>query len=160
MEGDEGRKKRRERALRLLATREVSQKELADRLRRWGAEVGEAEALVASAREAGLIDEARLARSWVAARKGARGVRALSMELRRRGVPDGEAEGALAAVTGDDQRDAARVLLERAAGRLAGLAPDVARRRAWAMLARRGFGGDVAAEVVDLVLGDGELGGR
>jgi regulatory protein len=106
----------------------------------------------------GILDDAAFAAQWVESRDRARprGERALQAELRRNGIDAGTVAGALderreRATDGDGlgaEEDAARRLLDRHAAALGRVAdPRVRRQRAYALLARNGFGPDVAGDV-------------
>ncbi len=150
------RKRRRERALRLLVSRELSGEDLRGRLGKWGASAEEAEALVASARESGLINEERLAEAWVAGRQGQRGKRQLRQELRRRGVGEETADAAVSVVDVEVEVRAARNLTRLHLRRLQGLPAVVAQRRLAGLLGRRGFGGAALREGLSLLGREGE----
>lgn len=70
-----------------------------------------------------------------------------------RGVADADAEAALATIDPEEEKEVAVALARRRAGRTAGLAEPVRRRRLVAFLARRGYPGDVAMAAVNEVLG-------
>ena len=100
--------------------------------------------------EVGLIDDAAFASAWVESRHRSRGLapRALAQELRRKGVDDEEAKAALEQIDEDDQRAAARALVDRKMRSVRGLDPQVATRRLAGMLARKGYGAGLAFSVV------------
>jgi len=100
--------------------------------------------------EVGLIDDSQYARAWVDARHRGRGLarRALSQELRQRGVPEPEAARALAELDPAVERATARRLVDRKLAGMAGLDPAVRMRRLSAMLARKGYPASTAYEVV------------
>ncbi|GAA4423640.1 recombination regulator RecX [Georgenia halophila] len=106
--------------------------------------------------EVGLIDDVAYAEMLVRTRHSERGLarRALAEELRRKGIDPEVAEVALEQVDGDDERAAARHLVEKKARSTAGLDPQVRRRRMAAMLGRKGFGAGVSMRVVDEVLAE------
>lgn len=100
--------------------------------------------------EAGLIDDAAFAHAWVESRHHGRGLarRALSAELRQRGVPDGEVRSAVSMLRPQDEVDTARRLV---AGRVAasrGRPMPARARQLMGMLARKGYAAGLAAEVV------------
>jgi regulatory protein len=100
--------------------------------------------------EVGLVDDEAFATAWVNSRHRGRGLarRALSNELRRRGVDPGIISDAVSQVSTDDEAAAARALVDRRLRSMSGLAHDVKRRRLLGMLARKGFGGSLAQRVV------------
>jgi SOS response regulatory protein OraA/RecX len=86
---------------------------------------------------AGLVDDARLARARAAALADRGwGDLAVAARLRREGLEEGEVRAALANLPPE---------AERAAALVAGLAD---RRKAWSLLARRGFSPDASEEVL------------
>lgn len=137
-------------ALRLLEVRARTQSELERALARKGCPPEVVDAVVARLASVGLVDDRAFARMWVEQRAGgqARGRRALWSELHRKGVQRAVIEEALAAVDEDVEREAARKLCERRARGMSGVAPEVARRRLLALLARRGYSESLAREVV------------
>jgi regulatory protein len=114
--------------------------------------------------EVGLIDDAAYARQWVESRHRSRGLapRALAQELRRKGVDDDDAKAALEQIDEDDQRAAARALVDKKLRSMRGLDHQVATRRLAGLLARKGYAAGLAFSVVREALaeagGDDELG--
>jgi regulatory protein len=114
--------------------------------------------------EVGLIDDAAYARQWVESRHRSRGLapRALAQELRRKGVDDDDAKAALEQIGEDDQREAARALVDKKLRSMRGLDHQVATRRLAGLLARKGYAAGLAFSVVREALadagGDDELG--
>lgn len=107
--------------------------------------------------ELALIDDAAYAEALVRSRQRAGlAKRSVSRELRVKGVGDADADAALAAIGAEEERETARLLASRRAGRTAGLAPEVRRRRLYGFLARRGYPAEVVSSVVDEVLGDAD----
>ncbi|RBY88200.1 regulatory protein RecX [Blastococcus sp. TBT05-19] len=109
--------------------------------------------------EVGLIDDAAFARAWVSSRQAGRGLarRALSSELRAKGVDPEVAAEAVEQVDDDDERAAARKLVERRAGSMSRLDRATATRRLMGMLARKGYNGGLAAAVVREVLDEADV---
>ncbi|MGN6252243.1 MAG: regulatory protein RecX [Marmoricola sp.] len=105
--------------------------------------------------EVGLVDDGAFARMWVEQRQAGRGLarRALAQELRRKGVPDEQAQDALAEVEPEDEVEAARVLVRRKLRRVRGLPEQKAVARLVGMLARKGHGSGTAYRVVREELG-------
>ncbi|WP_459550297.1 recombination regulator RecX [Nocardia sp. X0981] len=137
--------------LRLLAVRARSRAELARRLSAKGFPADTADTALDRLAEVGLIDDADFAREWVRQRHGfsGKGRQALAQELRRKGVAAEDAAPALDAVTTEDEYDRATVLVRRKLRTLpAGLEREKAMRRLVGMLARRGYGHEVAYAVV------------
>jgi len=133
-----------------LTGRARSRSELSDKLARKGIPAELGERLLDRFEEVGLVDDAAFARSWVQARQSGKGLarRALSQELRRKGVDDEVAREALDEVDPDDEIEAARALVRRRARALARLDRDTAVRRLSGMLARKGYPAAVCFRVV------------
>jgi regulatory protein len=91
--------------------------------------------------EVGLVDDAEYARMLVRSKHAERGLsrRALAVELRRRGIDEPTAAGALGEVDDEDEAAAARALVERRLAATRGLDPQVRMRRTCAALGRRGY---------------------
>lgn len=102
--------------------------------------------------EVGLVDDEAFARAWVASRGagGGRGLarRALSQELRRKGVADEVVREALDDVDPDEEAQAARALVRKKLRSLARVDDTTATRRLVGMLARKGYGSSMAFAVV------------
>ena len=111
--------------------------------------------------EVGLIDDAAFARAWVSSRQAGRGLarRALSAELRAKGVDPEVAAEAVEAVDDDDERVTARRLVDRKVGVMRRLDRATATRRLMGMLARKGYSGGLAAAVVREALDAGGTAG-
>lgn len=144
----------KERVLRLLSIRWRSRGELERRLRAAGVGPQTIEAALDDLQRSGLVDDERVAREVVRdqAERRMAGSRAIRSELWRRNVPDGMGEAALAAA-GDEAERAGRLAASRA-GRLAGLPPDVAFRRLYGLLLRRGYDASVAREACRAALAE------
>lgn len=100
--------------------------------------------------EVGLIDDAAFARAWVESRHYSKGLagRALSAELRRRGVNDEEIREAVATLDPDAEAETARRLVQQKLATTKGQ-PDQARTRKLAgMLARKGYPAGLAFRVI------------
>jgi regulatory protein len=133
-----------------------TRKELADRLAKREVPDEVAAELLDRFTEVGLIDDSAYARQWVESRHRSRGLapRALAQELRRKGVGDEEAKEALEQIDEDDQRSAARALVDKKLRTMAGLDRQVATRRLAGLLARKGYAAGLAFSVVREVLAD------
>lgn len=157
-----------EAALRFLEPRQRSIGEVRRRLTRVGYREGLVEGAIARLIELGMLDDAAFARTWIESRDRARprGERALSEELRVKGIDREiiatslEDRRAVAAAIDDDAAEemlsadeaAATRLIARNARSLGRIAdPRVRRQRAYAILARNGFGPDVSARVAATV---------
>ncbi len=131
-------------ALRLLGGREFSRHQLRGRLLEAGARPPEVEAVLSGLAERGLLDDARVARSYAhtASRVKRRGRGRILRELAAMGI-DGDL--ARAAVEQACDPDAEAASLEHALRRRAGggnLAEPAVARRVFAALLRRGFEAD------------------
>lgn len=135
-----------------------TRQELADKLAKRGVPDDLAASLLDRFTEVGLIDDAAFARQWVESRHRSRGLapRALRQELRRKGVDDEAAAEALEQIDDDDQRAAARALVDKKLRSMRGLEPQVATRRLAGLLARKGYSSGLAFAVVREALADVE----
>jgi regulatory protein len=127
-----------------------SRAELSGRLARKRVPEEVAERLLDRFEEVGLVDDQAFARAWVQSRQPGKGLarRALAQELRRKGVEDEVARTALDEVDPEDEVQAARLLVRRRQGSVAGLARDTAVRRLTGMLARKGYPAGLCFRVV------------
>jgi regulatory protein len=97
----------------------------------------------------GLVDDTEYARAFLAGRLGRRpsGWRRLQQQLRGKGVSEADALAARARIEeregAIDEIATARKLIVAAARRYASLEPRVRQQRLYALLARRGYDGDV-----------------
>jgi regulatory protein len=140
--------------LRALTGAPKTRQQLADLLAQRDVPEDAAEVVLDRFTEVGLIDDAAFARAWVSSRQAGRGLarRALSAELRAKGVEPEVAAEAVSEVDDDDERAAARRLVERRARAMRRLDRTTATRRLMGMLARKGYSGGLAAAVVREVL--------
>lgn len=124
--------------------------ELAAVLRRKGVADDVAEQVLSRFAEVGMIDDALFAQLWVSSRQRSKGLagRALSQELRRKGVDDTCLAEALATIDPETELANARALVERRLRSTAGLSTDVRVRRLAGMLARKGYPAGTAFRVV------------
>jgi regulatory protein len=136
--------------LRALTGAPKTRQQLADLLAKRGVPEPAALAVLDRFGEVGLIDDAAFARAWVSSRQAGRGLarRALTSELRAKGIDPEVAAEAVQAVDDDDERAAARLLVERRLRGMTRLDRTTASRRLVGMLARKGYGGGLAAAVV------------
>ena len=124
--------------------------ELAATLRKKGIEDDVAEQVLSRFTEVGMIDDALFAQMWVTSRHRGKGLagRALSQELRRKGVADDTAAEAVASIDRDQELATARALVDRRLRSTAGLTTDARVRRLAGMLARKGYPAGTAFRVV------------
>jgi regulatory protein len=136
--------------LRALTGAPKTRHQLADLLAARGVPDEAAETVLDRFAEVGLIDDAAFARAWVSSRQSGRGLarRALSAELRAKGVEPEVAAEAVGEVEDEDERATAQRLVERRLGAMRRLDRATATRRLMGMLARKGYSGGLAAAVV------------
>lgn len=145
--------------LRLLTDRARSRHELETSLAKKGYSPEVANSVLARLEAAKLVDDAAFAEQWVHSRHtfSGRGKRALSMELRNKGVSAEHAQNALQQIDGDDERERATELVRRKCRTLSLPDPDSvdarserdkAVRKLVGMLARRGYSQGMAFAVV------------
>ncbi|WHT21312.1 regulatory protein RecX [Crossiella sp. CA-258035] len=138
--------------LRLLTARPRTKAELAQSLARKGVEPEVAETVLARLDEVGLVDDAAFAEVWVRSRHAYQGMarRALSVELRRKGVADEVAAEAVAAVDPEAEETRARDLVRKRlrGGSLQSADEQTRIRRLVGMLARKGYSEGLAFRVV------------
>jgi regulatory protein len=136
--------------LRALTGAPKTRQQLAELLATRGIPDDAAETVLDRFAEVGLIDDAAFARAWVSSRSTGRGLarRALSAELRAKGVDAEVAAEAVEAVDDEDERATARRLVDRKVGAMRRLDRATATRRLMGMLARKGYNGGLAAAVV------------
>jgi regulatory protein len=147
--------------LRLLTLAPRTRAQLADALRKRGIPDETADEVLSRFEDVGLIDDAAFARAWVESRHYARGLagRALSAELKQRGVAADEIRAAIEEGLGPDAEvSAARRLVDRKLESTRGLPPEQRTRRLAGMLARKGYPAGLAFRVIREALGaEGDL---
>jgi regulatory protein len=143
-------------ALRMLERQPRTRAELARGMARRGVPEDAAAVVLDRFTEVGLIVDEAFAQAWVDSRHVGKGLgrRALSAELRRRGVDDEVAKEAIATVTAEDEEQTARMLVERKLRAMTSVPHDAKLRRLVGMLARKGFEPGVALRVVRDVLAE------
>jgi regulatory protein len=124
--------------------------ELATTLRKKGVDDEVAEQVLSRFAEVGIIDDALFAQMWVTSRHRGKGLarRALSQELRRKGVDDEAVADAVATLDPEHELTTARELVARRLRSTAGLPTDARVRRLAGMLARKGYPSGLAFRVV------------
>ncbi|WP_460701333.1 regulatory protein RecX [Myceligenerans halotolerans] len=149
----------REALLRILTASQKSRHELEQALARKGYPESVVIPLLDRFDEVGLVDDASYAGTIVRTRLGERGLarRAISAELRRRGIDEETATEALDQIDPDDERAAGTRLAEKLVAKTRGKERDVRVRRAVGSLARKGYAPGLAFELVrDALAADGE----
>jgi len=146
-------------ALRMLERQPRTRAELARGMARRGVPEDAATAVLDRFTEVGLIDDQAFASAWVDSRHSGRalGRRALSAELRRRGVEDETVKVAVDNVTDEDEEAAARALVQRKLHTMSRLPKETQTRRLVGMLARKGFSQGLALRVVRDLLAQADL---
>ena len=136
--------------LRLLTLAPRTRAQLADALRKRGVPEEIAEDVLSRFTDIGLIDDAAFARAWVESRHHGRGLsgRALTQELRQRGVDDEQIREAVDGLSPDAEAETARHLVQRRLAATQGLAPEARIRRLAGMLARKGYPSGLAFRVI------------
>lgn len=136
--------------LRQLSMAPRSRAQLEDKLRQRGCDDEVAATVLDRMTEVGLIDDAAYAEILVRNQMTSRGLAktALKRELSRKGVDRDIADEALASVSPDAERARAEELVAKKLRTMHGLAPEVQARRLGGMLARKGYGGDIAWSVI------------
>jgi regulatory protein len=144
----------REAALRLLEHTRRTRDDLARRLRQRDFDAATIETVLERLAAVGLVDDVEYARAYLAERWGRRaaGWRRLEADLRRKGIAPADivtARERLERETGAaDEVTLARRVVAQSARRMERLEPPVRRQRLWALLARRGFDGDVIEQAL------------
>jgi regulatory protein len=136
--------------LRKLTAAPRTRAQLADDLRRRAVPDDAATKVLDRFTEVGLIDDRAFAESWVRSRHAQRGLSrsALAHELRNKGVADDLVDEAVSEVGDDDERRAAEELVARRLPALLRFDREVQLRRLVGMLARKGYPGGLAMQVV------------
>jgi regulatory protein len=138
-----------------LTGRARSRRELGDKLAAKNVPSDVATRLLDRFEEVGLVDDEAFARAWIAGRGsadsgGGKGLarRALAQELRRKGIDDEVARGALDEIEPADEESAARSLVRKRLRTLSRVDDTTATRRLVGMLARKGYPPGLAFAVV------------
>ena len=137
-----------------LAVRERSRGELFAALARRNIDEDVALVVVDQLQGDGFVDDERFARAWVESRSRSKGLArsVLRLELRTKQVAEETIDLVLAEVDPADEIQAAHRLVQRKLRSVQGLDQAVQVRRLCAMLARKGFGPQIAVEVVRVEL--------
>lgn len=109
--------------------------------------------------ELGLIDDVGYAEAFVESRHRIRGQggRALSMELRRRGVADDVVADAVGALDPDREFETACRIARARYDRMPAVAPEVKVRRLAGFLARKGYSGSIVSRAVRHVVDEAAM---
>lgn len=136
--------------LRQLAMAPRSRVQLERKLAQRGCDPDVAARVLDRMAEVGLVDDEAYAELLVRSKQEGKGLarKALAHELRKQGIDGEVAEDALAQIGTEHERARAEELVAKKLRTMAGLAPDVQARRLAAMLARKGYSGEVAWPVI------------
>lgn len=140
--------------LRLLTGSPRTRAQLEEALRRRGIPADVASEVLDRYTEVGLLDDAAFAGAWVQSRHAGRGLarRALSHELRQRGVSEDVLAEAVSGVRDEDESSTALRLAARRLAATASQPTEVRVRRTAGFLARKGYSGAVAMTAVRAAL--------
>lgn len=143
-----------DRAVSYLAARAHSRHEIEEKLLRIGYRPCTVEMVLYKLERERLLNDADFARQWVEARAARKlGRQRIALELRRKGISADESEAALEAIDGEEQLANATSLAAKALIRAKkDEDPRKTAQRIHAMLARRGFGWDIAKEAVSAAM--------
>jgi regulatory protein len=136
--------------LQLLEVGPRTRKELTDALAKKGVPDDAADEVLGRFADVGIIDDALFASMWVSSRHRGRGLagRALSQELRRKGIDDETVREAVGQLDPDEEAETARSLVRRKLASTRGLTTEARVRRLAGMLARKGYGAGLAFRIV------------
>ncbi|MFC8127957.1 recombination regulator RecX [Streptomyces sp. NPDC057302] len=136
--------------LRLLTGTPRTRKQLADALRKREIPEDVAEEVLTRFEEVGLINDGAFAGAWVESRHHGRGLarRALTQELRMKGVDATLIEEAVGQLDAEQEEATARELVARKLRATRGLDRDKRLRRLAGMLARKGYSEGLALRIV------------
>jgi regulatory protein len=142
--------KAREICLNQLAVRARTKAELRTQLLSEGIEEPIADQVLSRLNEVGLVDDAAFAEQWVHSRHTYQGLarRALSAELRRKGVDPDLAAEAVSTLDTEAEETRARELVRKRMRTTAGVPETTAIRRLVGMLARKGYSEGMAYRIV------------
>jgi regulatory protein len=144
----------------MLTAKSRSSAELRRRLLQAGHEAAEIDAAIEKLTRAGFLNDEQFARQFARSRlaSGKRSTRRVRDELRNKGLGTDLVAGAMDDVVADEgisDAESAMALAMKKAPSLQKLDAQTARRRLYALLARRGFSPDVIARAVTATVGKG-----
>lgn len=140
--------------LRLLTGSPKSRADLEKALRRKDCPDDVAAEVLDRFEQVGLVDDQAYAQAFVRSKQAGRGLarRALSHELRKKGIDDELAQAVLDEVDPEDERARAHELVAKKLRSMHGLDRTVQTRRLAGLLARKGYGSDIARVVISEAL--------
>jgi regulatory protein len=146
----------RELCLRLLTLQPRTRAQLREALRKRELPDDVAERVLDRLTDVRLVDDEAFADAWVQSRHAGRGLarRALSQELRQRGVAPETVSAAVEGLDAETEYETALALARRRARSSIGQPREVRLRRLAGLLARKGYPAGVATSVVRQVLGE------
>ena len=129
---------------------------LADLLARKEVASDVAEEVLDRLESVGLVDDAAYAAALARTRFAEKGAarRAIAEELRRKGLGEDDIRAALGQIDSDDEATAALALARKKLAATRGLEPAVRRRRALALLGRKGYSSEAALRALDRALAE------
>jgi regulatory protein len=150
LQAQDGYEKAYQHALRYLSYRPRTRSEIAKNLRDFDTPDEVIESILEKLAQSGMVNDAQFAQAWVENRSAfrPRSRRALTFELRRRGVDPNIIEQSIAVV---DEDALAYEAARKQAGKLRGLDWQLYRQKMFGFLARRGFNYEVSAAVISRV---------
>ncbi len=133
----------------LLGRRMYTEQQLRDKLERKKTPAADIDAVVARLHELELLDDRAFADAFVRGRERRKGRHALRRDLRAKGVDGTDIDAALEHMDDATQIDRAAALLDKHAWRFDRGDARKDRAKAYAFLARRGFGSDVVRAALE-----------
>lgn len=142
--------------MRQLTMAPRSRHQLLEKLRVKGCDDDVSRVVLDRMQEVGLVDDEAYAGMVIRSGQTSRGLarRALSQELRRKGVDDDIVQGALEQIDDESERDRARALVLKKMRSLHGLDAVVQTRRLAGMLARKGYSSSMSWSVIKEAVAD------
>lgn len=136
--------------LRQLSMAPRSRAQLEKKLRQRGCPDEVAARVLDRMTEVGLVDDETYAELLVRSKQEAKGLSrtALAHELRKQGIDQDIADGALGGISVEDERARAEQIVAKKLRTMHGLEPDVQARRLAGLLARKGYSGEIAWPII------------
>jgi len=143
-------------ALNALSSRAKSRRELEKQLARRGVAEEITKLVLDRLAVVGLVDDREFARVWSQSRVRTKGLsrRVLAQELRAKGIDQAITEEVLAGISPEGEYEAALAVAMKKARSVTNLPRDVATRRIFDLLARKGFSSSISAQIIKDVLSD------
>jgi len=153
----DGLEKTKKAALRLLAFRPRSEKELRSRLAQKKLPAESIESVVEDLRGGGMLDDARFAKLYALSRIQSRtfGKDRVKRELMQKGLSGAAVESAMESIADIDDYSVAEETARKKLATMKNLPPEAKKRRLHGALMRRGFGATIIFKVLDTLLGAG-----